>query len=464
MDRILIFSADGHSGCHPDVYRDYIEERYLEDLDRLIAENDDWVAGGISQARFSPETLELIDEQEAIRSGGELGAWDFDRRLQELDREGVAGELLIPGHQLSTLPFFGLINRPYPPDLRAAGARAYHRQLADAMAGANGRLYGVADAGPCLDMDETLRELRWAAEHGFVAVTPPGNVADPSLPPLHDEYFEPFWATCVELGLTLTAHAGYGLPQFGIDSAAAEQRRLQNLADGQEAALKVSMVMDNTVRIDQMPPESFIRLALAIPRRLLWQLMLGGVFDRYPTLKIVLTEVRADWVPWTIDYLDRAFADGTLPLKARPTEYWQQHCGVAPSSPRTYEVGQRKEIGVQQLLFGMDYPHPEGTWPNTREWIRTTFQGVDESDARLILGENALAFYPLDKKKLAQAAEKVGPLPSDVLGEHAVEPRLLEQFHDRSGCARPQEQLDSGFLDLLLSQDLGGLATSSAGT
>jgi predicted TIM-barrel fold metal-dependent hydrolase len=474
MDRVLIVSADGHCGGPPEIYRDYLEQRYHDDLDGLAAEHELWVEGASSN-RFSPEELDVIDEREAIRSGGELGAWEFDRRLAELDREGVAGDLLIPGHQLSMPPFFGVMNRPYPAELRAAGARAYHRQLADAMAAGEGRLYGVADPGPCLDMDETVRELRWVADHGFVSVTPPGSVADPKLPPFYDSYYDPFWAACAELGLTLTAHSGYGLPQSGKDIATAGLLMKQAAAAREAAAEQVAAASDPTqgdrprvermspdVRFDQMPANSFTRLAYALPRRLLLQLMLGGVFDRYPTFKLVLTNARADWVPATIDYLDRRFDEGALPLRAMPSEYWRRHCAVAPASLRPSEVALREEIGVDQLLFAMDFPHPEGTWPNTRDWLRTTFTGVPEKDARLILGENALAFYRLDREKLTEVAQRIGPTPDDVLGGHPVDPRVVQHFHDRSGFAQPPEHLDREFLDGYISEDTRGLATSNA--
>src|SRR5690606_20580773 len=160
---ILIVSGDGHTGAPPEAYRDYIEPRYRGDIDRLIDENDEWVELAVKCTDTPPEVLDIIDAHRAIRDNGELGAWDMDRRLQELDREGVAGELLLPGHSLATLPFFGLVNRPCPPELRMAGTRAYHRWLADQMQIAPGRFYGIAEPGPCLDMDDTVKELRWLA-------------------------------------------------------------------------------------------------------------------------------------------------------------------------------------------------------------------------------------------------------------------------------------------------------------
>ena len=108
--------------------------------------------------------------------------------------------------------------------------------------------------------------------------------------------------------------------------------------------------------------DSPIRLTLG-PRRSLWQLMLGGVFDRHPELRLMLTEVRADWLPATLAHLDRRCDEFGSSMRRRPSEYFASNCGVAPSSPHRAEIEMRHEIGVERFRFGVDYPHPEGTGP-----------------------------------------------------------------------------------------------------
>ena len=99
------------------------------------------------------------------------------------------------------------------------------------MVESNGRLFGIADPGPCLDLDDTVQELHWLAEHGFVGVAPPGNVADPSLPPLTSRHWDPFWAACEQLGLVLTVHAAFGdIVGAVAGSAAGIERTAQGLS------------------------------------------------------------------------------------------------------------------------------------------------------------------------------------------------------------------------------------------
>ena len=74
----------------------------------------------------------------------------------------------------------------------------------------------------------------------------------------------------------------------------------------------------------------------------------------------------------------------------------------------------RHGIGVNTMMWGSDYPHPEGTWPHTRERLHQTFEGVPEGEMRAMLGENAVGVYGFDREKLAAEAERVCPLPSEI--------------------------------------------------
>jgi hypothetical protein len=195
----------------------------------------------------------------------------------------------------------------------------------------------------------------------------------------------------------------------------------------------------------------------------MWQLMLGGVFDRHPKLRMAITEVRADWVPLTLAQLDRRAAELDTPLKKRPSEYFAAHCGVTPSSIRRSEVQMRYEIGVKQLLFGMDYPHYEGTWPNTPDWIRAAFVGVPENEARAILGENAIDLYRLDRPRLHQLAERIGPSVSDVLvAKTEVAPSLLDHFDSRAGFRHKPEAVNIKQIDTTFAEDLAGTRSGFA--
>ena len=73
------------------------------------------------------------------------------------------------------------------------------------------------------------------------------------------------------------------------------------------------------------------------------------------------------------------------------------------------EAEMAQEIGVTNIMWGTDYPHPEGTWPFTRKMMIETFQGLPEDDIAAMLGGNAADFYDLDLDKLNPIVERIGP-------------------------------------------------------
>jgi predicted TIM-barrel fold metal-dependent hydrolase len=456
-DNIILVSADGHGGGDPEMYRPYMDKLALDHFDEYV-EDEKRFAEAMklftgSNGAFSPENIALIDTEDAIGSGGYEGAWDARRRLEEMDREGVVAEGLIHGHQFSIDPFFAPSSRRDTPlDLRASGLRAHHRWLADQIAEGDGRFLGIGDVAG-IDMDATVAELQWCAEHDFMAVQLPGLCQEPALPPLYDTYYEPFWDVCSEAGLRVVIHGGWGAMAHGQFIEMAEMFRLSvENAPGANDELDTEGGLASMG--DLIDPGARVFALDGAPRRAMWQMMTGGVFDRHPDLTVILIEARADWLPATLQVFDERFARGGTPLKKTPSEYFAQNFYVAPSSPRDYEVAMRHEIGVDRFLFGRDYPHPEGTWPNTHDWIRAAFAGVPEHEARRMLGENAVECFGLDRTKMAELAARIGPKPEDVLGQHPVAPALIEHFHVRSGYSKPVTEIDAELLTQAIDDDL----------
>jgi predicted TIM-barrel fold metal-dependent hydrolase len=237
-----------------------------------------------------------------------------------------------------------------------------------------------------LDMDEVGRELEWAAAHSFRGIIV--RQAEEGLPPLADLRYEPLWAACADLRLPVHFHGGIGAPaEPPINSP------MGDLFTGIETAY--------------------------YGFRPVWFLILGGTFDRHPALQVVFTEVHASWVPSVIDMLDVRYEDHWLQfrelLPGRPSEYWYRHCSVAASFLSRAEVEMRDLIGADSLMYGNDYPHVEGIWPQTKRYVNEIFGGIDEEPARKLAGLNAVSLYNFDLGRLNQVAERIGPPVSEVL-------------------------------------------------
>jgi predicted TIM-barrel fold metal-dependent hydrolase len=456
MDKLLIISADDHAGARAADYVPYFEPKYREAARGQIAEEAEFMEISRPFATFSPEALDLIDERNAIRSGGEEGGWDLGRRLKELDAEGCAAEIVHAGHQRQMCPFFTPISRAYPGELRSAGARAHHRWFVDAMGSARDRIFGVADPGACLDMNAAVEELNWCADHGFIAIGCPGVIWDEGLPPLYDSYYEPFWKACTERTLVLSVHTGWGAQQgrfFAFqERIMADPSLADMLARGEiQEFIQKTRALQGAPKVDIAPRAAF------------WQLILGGVFDRYPELKITFSELRSDWLPATLSYLDERFSKERGRAKLKPSEYFQKQAYIVPSAPRLSELAQRNDIGIGRMMFGIDYPHPEGTWPNSLDWLRGVLADCTEYEARRFCGENALECYELNGPALRKIAARIGPDLSNIVGgKKKLSSNVTAQFDARAGYSQPAESVDRSLLLRHLDADLAAAPPAQA--
>jgi predicted TIM-barrel fold metal-dependent hydrolase len=157
-------------------------------------------------------------------------------------------------------------------------------------------------------------------------------------------------------------------------------------------------------------------------QRPLVQMILSGVFERFPGLKFVITETGGAWIPPLLNRLDQTMAkirdtgatgeiryskDVVLPRLA--SEYFAQNCWVGVSQPGPADAAVRGLIGNDRFMWGSDYPHDEGTYPYTREHLRQVFHGVPSNEMRKILGGNAADLYGFDLNSLAALAEQHCP-------------------------------------------------------
>ena len=440
MERLLLVSADGHAVMPEALWVEYLEEEFHEHLPRLSEENRRFTTAMLPMNDYDlmyegvveGSHYDVFDPDQIYRSGRWAGAWDGDIRLSEMDREGVAAEFVFNGYYRATDLFFNVSNTVYPHEVAAAGVRAHNRWLRDTFGPAGERLLLVGAVGRCLDMDETVRELNRIADDGFIGTYAPGFSGHPDLPPLYDDYWDPAWQVCAKRGLTVVVHGGYGMEPGGTFKA------LTSIFEGVHA--EGGSDRDAIQKLQSTFNDNFFTDTRS--RRPLWQLTLGGVFDRHPDHRVMLTEIRGDWLPATLARLDELFDEhrDDVPGKRRPSEYWPSNLLAGLSFMHRAEVEQRHEIGIEKISFGRDYPHSEGTWPNTREYLQVLLAGVPEQEARMILGENLADFLQLDRAKLAPVVERVGFRPDEVLVDAAdLDPALKAHFDARCGLSKPFE-------------------------
>ena len=440
-ERVIIVSCDSHAGVPKELWPEYLPKRFHGLLDQLHRDCDEIYPRAIYciGAKVGGGEGANAEHQEAQRDDWH-GLYDPVLRLADMDREGIAAELIYLGDSRLGDMFHNVTGRDYGLDAWEAGAKGWNRYCADAFGFAPDRLLITGAIGPCVDMEAQLAELDWMADHNFVGVYGPGYLKHAAMPPLSDGYWDPFWATCAERNLTIVVHAGYGT----MVGTAFPQ--IEKMFDDVVAAAGTDDLDAMIRHADAVSDESmqffydFVNKNLD-SRQPMWQMMLGGVFDRHPDLKLELTEIRVDWIPATLAHLDQIWERNRdqIPAMRRPSEYWKTNCLAGASFIHKVEVERRHELGVETILFGRDYPHQESTWPQTKDFLRAAFAGVPEDEVRAMLGENGIRFFGLDRDRLAAIAKRIGPSIEEITGDGEVPEELIESFAARSGYLKPYE-------------------------
>ena len=158
--------------------------------------------------------------------------------------------------------------------------------------------------------------------------------------------------------------------------------------------------------------------------RPLWFMLLTGVFERFPGLKMAVTEAGSFWAAdllWRVDMMAtrehgmRKMVNTRGILTMLPSEYFDRNVKIGVvEHARRRELGRRYEIGVGNIMWGNDFPHPEGTWPYTREFLKDRFWDIPIDETEQILGLNQADFYGFDLDKLQPIADRIGPTPDDL--------------------------------------------------
>ena len=397
-ERYLVISADCHGGGNITDYKPFLASRWHDDFDA-------WAA-----------TYE-VPYEDLKGPDGERN-WDSERRLTDLEADGIVAEVIYPNTVPPFFPKASLTDQPPAAnagDLEArwAGLQAHNRWLAEFCAQAPGRRAGIAQI-MLHNLDAAVAEIHWAKDNGLTGgILLPGAPPGSGLPPLFDpSYYEPIWATCAELGMPVNHHSGSAAPNTG----------------------------------DQ--PEDQVILILEVTwwaHRAFTHLLVSGAFERHPDLRLVLTEQGTAWIPEELMRLDFFFdrfrnakgsqeAEWGLPIIERmslkPSEYFARQVSIGSSFIRPDEAKIRHAVGLEKIMWGSDYPHKEGSNPFTLEALRASFAGIDHDEVQAMLGLNAARVYGFDIDELQPLADKFGPLVS------AVDDPLIPQSlpHEAEKC------------------------------
>jgi predicted TIM-barrel fold metal-dependent hydrolase len=370
--RFTLISVDDHLVEPPHLFEGRMPARYVDLAPRVELDEDGmeyWAYDGqrhykvglnavvgrpMEERSFEPSRFDEMRK----------GAWDIDARVHDMDLNGVYASLNFP----SSLP--GFAGQRYQlgvsdPDLALAVVRASNDWHLEEWAGTHpGRII------PCqvpwlLDAELAAEEVRHNAARGFKAVTFPELPERLGLPSLHTGWWDPFMAACEETGTVICLHVGSSstAPTTSSDAPA------------------------DTIGV--------LFFGWAMFAAVDW--LYSKIPVRFPDIRICLSEGGLGWVAGLLDRLDHVAryqsVYGTWEgIELTPREVMQRNfwfCAI--DDPAGLE--QRHLIGVDHVLLETDYPHQDGTWPDTHELLHRQIGHFPADDIRKLTWENASTLF-----------------------------------------------------------------------
>jgi predicted TIM-barrel fold metal-dependent hydrolase len=372
-------SADAHLQESADLWTRRLPKHLRERAPRYeyTSTHRIWIAEG------RPFATDPLAEQE--RENGTLITDDVDLRLKDLDADGIWAETIFGNLGLQCLRF-------EDPDFALACSRVYNDYISETFSAYKAREIPIAVI-PIGDLRSAVSEIERVAKLGLRGACLPMAAN----PPYSHECYEPIWSAVQSHCLPVSFHFGTGLDVYRRDWLSA--------FGSSDDALALSAQRATRVRLTSLP-----NAMTFLPQSLIGAVVGSGILASYPGLNITCVEASAAWLASLMEAMDFA----VLPMRGAqyvdmsklsrqvrwsypmlPSEYVRRQIKVTFQD----EPAPLKFLGVtgnEPLMWGSDFPHPEGTWPHSHEITNRLFARTDESDKRAILSENLAKLYGIE--------------------------------------------------------------------
>lgn len=360
-----VISADSHVVEPHDLWQQRVEDEFKdraprlvrdETTDRLVCDQAELPPVGLLAgcARGDDEVrLEGRWEDDVFRGG-----YDPHARIADLERDGVVAEVLYPTIGMQLYPIKDV-------DFQWSLFRAYNSWLAeDFCAAYPDRFKGVAMINH-EDLDTALIEVKRAHDLGLAGFMVPLYAGEAN--PYHDPQYDPLWAAAIDYGMPVSLHA-----------ATTRDR---------SKAWNKGTITDGILKIVEA-------------ERVLCDMIMFGLFDRFPELKVISAESDAGWAGNLLERADFLWHRSTKLSEKRastlcrrePHEYWRENVRVTFMRDHT-AIAAREIIGVESLMWGNDFPHHVSTWPNSQKVLHEHFDNVPADVRKAVVHDNVRALY-----------------------------------------------------------------------
>ena len=377
-----MISADGHIDlpCLPgELFVDGAPAELRDRMPRVVerAGARHWVSargeslglhGGMGSAgrRYEPGVIHRADRMAETglyddQAQGVMRTTIPELRLKDQDRDGVVGEVVYG--------ILGASSRLDDEEVASAVMRIYNDFAAEFTRAAPER-FALIGCLPAATPEDAAAELRRCAELGLGGGELPMRV---DMRPLWREEWEPLWQAADDTGLPLHVHTIGG------------RRDLTWLEDRERHYLKWLATYLTSFQLGMADVIAAV--------------IFGGALERHPEVKVVIGESGLGWIPYVLERMDYEWEDQFrgLELTMKPSEYWHRQMFATFQVDET-GIALLDRIGEDNVMWGSDFPHPDGVWPDSREYIERQLGHLHPGVRRKLVYENAARLYgfPLD--------------------------------------------------------------------
>jgi predicted TIM-barrel fold metal-dependent hydrolase len=380
--KILPISTDDHCWEKPDTWTSRVPRAMRGDCPQVRRRDDGvdvwWYAGKVVR-ELGSGCAALMPGRVKVRAWEEVpaAAYDARARLAAMDADGVAAEVLFP--QAAGFGGGPFVSTEGDPALRLACIRAYNDYLAEEWAGVSPRFVAQCLA-PIWDVQLAIAEVKRAHARGHRALVWTAAPQTFGLIHFNDRYWDPLWAELQERSMPVCLHIG-------------SARGGAEPWSGYGPMKSLSLVSINAITSNV---------------HVMANLLYSGVLERFPRLRFVSVESGLGWVPYLLETADHQYEAQQLwkeGVLIRPSESFRRQCYVNFWFEST-GIELRHRIGIENILWEADFPHPTSTYPQSRKRIRECLAGVPAGEQRLLLQDNAARVFAIDAGRLG-APERV---------------------------------------------------------
>jgi predicted TIM-barrel fold metal-dependent hydrolase len=365
-----LISADDHVDLTQDQVKKYLSPRHHESYDAAVAQVEAELRGrnNVAVNRMWRDQNDLPDgggrgfgSNNRHPAAGRPGHTDARQRLADMDADGV--EASSSYCEVSAFRYLYLVK-----DGAAEATRAFNTALAE-FASADPKRLLVSYQIPIHDMDLAVGEVRWAAANGCKSLQLPVFPNELGLPDYWHERYDPLWSAIQDTDLPVCLHIG----------------------------LKLSL--EDIARRDPTPQRAiFTSMVPMATAEALGMWVLTGLLERHPHLKVIFVEPGIGWVTWWLNFVDDMAARQGYEfptLKQAPSDYFRRNIHLTFIDEPDVVRQARDCLGVRNVMWSSDYPHPVSSWPDSRATVERLFAGVPEDERDLICFANAARVWNL---------------------------------------------------------------------